>query len=200
MLNKGEVHMAATLDIIIISANEFSIHKIVKYMNENYRLKIEISKLIQIDNWLWEGERELSVGETLNSCLKNGKIVVIGLKSSLFKNLGIFVEKIDEKYIYTFWVDTESYPELDLDIWNKDICLKIFKGIEQIEKEFGDRVDVIAAGIETNLVYKKDRLEMIHDSENINVWGFDKSIITDDLLGFDRSKIGDRDIFVYTRK
>ncbi len=192
--------MAASLDIIIITTNNFSIYKIVNYMNEFYDLEIHISKITQIDNWLWEGERRLSVSDTIDSCLMNGKIVVVGLKSSLFKDLGVFVEKIDEKNVYTFWINTETYPKLDTDIWNKDIYLKIFSGIEQITKEFGYRVDVIATGIETNLVYQKDRMEMIKNSGNINAWSFDKPIITDDLLGYNHSRIGNRDVFIYTGK
>ena len=188
--------MAASLDIIIIATNNFSIHKIVKYMNEFYDLEIQISKITLIDNWLWEGERELSVSETIDCCLMNGKIVVVDLKSSLFKDLGIFLEKDDGKYIYTFWINTETYSELDTDTWNKDIYLKIFSGIEQITKEFGYRVDTIATGIETNLVYQKDRKEMIKKSENIKAWAFDESIITDDLLEFNHSKIGDKDIYI----
>lgn len=190
--------MAATLDIIIITTDNLSIHKIAQYLNEFYDLKIQISKMTQIDNWLWEGERGLAVSDTIDSCLMNGKIVVVDLNSSLFKNLGIFVEIIDEKYIYTFWINTETYPELDTDIWNKDIYLKIFSGIEQMTKEFGYRVDTIATGIETNLVYEKDRMEMIKESGNINAWSFDKSIIMDDLLGFNHRRIGDRDVFIYT--
>lgn len=190
--------MAATLDIIMITTNSFSIHKIVKHINEFYDLQIQIAKITQIDNWLWEEERELDAEETVDYCLMNGKIIVVGLNSFLFKDLGIFVEKVNEKYIYTFWINTETYPELDTDIWDKDIYLKIFRGIEQMIKEFSYRVDTIAAGIESNLVYQKDRMEMVRNSENINVWSFDKPIITDDLLGFNHSRIGDRDILVYT--
>lgn len=190
--------MAATLDIIMITTNSFSIHKIVKHINEFYDLQIQIAKITQIDNWLWEEERELDAEETVDYCLMNGKIIVVGLNSFLFKDLGIFVEKVNEKYIYTFWINTETYPELDTDIWDKDIYLKIFRGIEQMIKEFSYRVDTIAAGIESNLVYQKDRMEMVKNSENINVWSFDKPIITDDLLGFNHSRIGDRDILVYT--
>ncbi len=131
-----------------------------------------------------------------DSCLMNGKIVIVGLKSSLFKDLGVFVEKLDEKYIYTFWINTETHPELDTDIGNKDIYLKIFAEIDQMIKKFGLRVDTIAAGIETNLVYHKDRKEMIKKSYNINAWSFDKSIIIDDLWEFSHSRIGDRDIFI----
>lgn len=67
-------------------------------------------------------------------------------------------------------------------------------------KKFGYRVDVIAAGIETNLVYQKDRTEMIKKSYNINAWSFDKSIVIDDLLEFSHSRIGDRDIFIAERQ
>lgn len=187
--------MAATLDIIIITTDDLSIYNIAEYLNEFYDLKIQISKMTQIDNWLWEGERDLAVSDTIHSCLMNGKIVVVDLKSSLFKDLGVLVEKIDEKIIYTFWINTETYPELDEDIWNKDIYLKIFGGIEQMIKEFDYRIDTIATGIETNLVYEKDRMEMIKKSENINAWSFDESIIMDDLLEFSHSRIGDRDVF-----
>lgn len=93
--------MAASLDIIIITSDNFSIYNIAQYLNEFYDFKIQISKMTQIDNWLWEGERELSVNDTIDSCLMNEKIVVVGLKSPLFKDLGVFVEKIDEKiYIH----------------------------------------------------------------------------------------------------
>lgn len=187
--------MAATLDINIITTDDLSIHNIVQYLNEFFDLKIQISKMTQIDNWLWEGERSLAVSDPISSCLMNGKIVVVDLKSSLFKDLGVLVEKIDEKIIYTFWINTETYPELDADIWNKDIYLKIFGGIEQMIKEFDYRIDTIATGIETNFVYEKDRMEMIKKSGNINAWSFDKSIIMDDLLEFSHSRIGDRDVF-----
>lgn len=187
--------MAATLDIIIITSDNFSIYNIAQYLNEFYDFKIQISKMTQIDNWLWEGERELSVNDTIDSCLMNEKIVVVGLKSPLFKDLGVFVERSDEKNIYTFWINTETYPELDTDIGNKDIYLKIFGGIEQITKKFAYSVDVIAAGIETNLVYQKNRTEMIKKSYNINAWSFDKSIVIDDLLEFSHRRIGDRDVF-----
>lgn len=190
--------MAASLDIILLTTNHFSIHKIVNYMNEFYDLEIQIAKITLIDNWLWEGERELSPGDTIDSCLLNGKIVIVGLKSSLFKDLGIFLEKVDKKYIYTFWINTEAYPELDTDLWNIDIYLKIFSEIQQITKEFGYLVDAVAVGIETNFVYQKDMMEMIKKSENINAWSFDKPITTDDLLGFIHRKIGDNDIYIST--
>lgn len=188
--------MAATLDLILITTDNLSIHNIVRYLNEFYDLKIQISKTTQIDNWLWEGECGLSASDTMDSCLMNGKIVVVGLRSPLFKDSGVFVEKIDEKIIYTFWINTETYPELDVDIWNKDIYLKIFGGIEEVIKEFAYRVDTIAIGIETNLIYKKDRTGMIKKSDNINAWGFDQSMTIDDLSGFSRSRIGDRDLLI----
>lgn len=102
----------------------------------------------------------------------NGKIVVVGLRSSLFKDLGVFVEKNNEKNIYTFWIDTEAYPELDTNIVNKDIYIKLFDEIEQMTKK----------------------------SENISAWSFDKSVNIDDLLEFSCSRVGDRIIYIYNGK
>ena len=189
--------MAATLDIIMITINCLSINKVVKYINESYNLKVQISKITQIDNWYWEGECELLVSETINNCLLNEKIIVVSLTSSLFKNLGIYVERIDKKYIYTFWIDTETYPELDTDVGNEHIYLKIFRGIEQMTKNLGYIIDVIAIGIETNLVYQKNRFKTVKKSQNISDWSFDKCNIMGGLFGYNHTRISDREIFIH---
>lgn len=104
------------------------------------------------------------------------------------------------KKIYTFWTNTEAYPELDTNIVNKDIYIRILNGIEQMIKKFCYKADAVAVELETNLVYQKDRTEMIKKSENINAWSFDKSIVIDDLLEFSCSRVKDRNIYIYTGK
>jgi len=162
--------MAATLDINLLSKRIISFNVIKDILNS---YGVDINTISSIDNWMWENEKQIENLNYITKIIEQNKIIIIKLTFKLFKDLGIYIEKIDDEYIYTFWLDTEGYPELDCDLVNNKnevYYQKIYQIIVDLEKQQKDLLKIVGIGIESDFHYNKDVLDVIQNSYNIVSW------------------------------
>ncbi len=174
--------MAAILDINLLCKKIITFDMIKDILN-NY--EIAINTISSIDSWLWENEKQVENLNCITEIINQNKIIIIELTFKLFKNLGIYIEKIDNEYIYTFWLDTEGYPELDCDVINdrnKVYYKKIYQIIVDLEKKQKDLLRVVGIGIESDFHYNKNVLDIIQNSYNITSWILNNDINLKDIL------------------
>ena len=101
--------MAIALDINLLCNKMLNSDIVSKLLNQ---YSVSIESMSSIDNWMWENEKKIDSFETI---LDARHIVVIKLKRPLVKDMGIFIEKMENHYLYEVWVNTEGYPMLDCD-------------------------------------------------------------------------------------
>ena len=168
--------MAVALDINFLS-NELMDIDIIENLFIKHNVKIV--SINSIDNWMWDNEKEIDslmhIGKVLNHC----QIVIIKLKQPLMKDLGIFIEKIENLYLYTVWMNTEGYPMLDCDAITLENC-KYFENIIatllKMKENNINIFEVVAIGLETDIHYSKNILNMIQKSKNVFVWIFNQDV------------------------
>lgn len=168
--------MAAVLDINLLSERIISFNVIKDILNS---YGVDINTISSIDNWMWENEKQIEDLNYITEIIEQNKIIIIKLAFKLFKDLGIYIEKIDDEYIYTFWLDTEEYPELDCDLVNNKnevYYQKIYQIIVDLEKQQKDLLKIVGIGIESDFHYSKDILNVIQNSYNIVSWVLNNDI------------------------
>lgn len=182
--------MAIALDINFLSNELMDIDIIEKFLKEN---NVKIVTINSIDNWMWDNEKEIEslmqIGKVLNNC----QIVIIELKQPLMKDLGIFVEKVENLYLYTVWMNTEGYPMLDCDAITLENCKyfeNIFSTLLKMKENNINIFEVVAIGLETDIHYSKDISEMIQKSKNVLAWIFNQNVeLNQKMDGYEIKKI-----------
>ncbi len=179
--------MAVVLDINMCCKKTLNIKKLV----EDYG--IAVKSIGSIDNWRWENQQKLDAVDQITNVVNMNKIIIIELMSSSFKNSGIYIEKINSLYIYTFWMNTEGYPEMDRDAINSEnssFYEKIYQVILNLENLAPNTIETVGIGIETYFSYSENLMKMIRDSRNMNTWILDGSVKTDKILeGYKKRKL-----------
>lgn len=162
--------MAIVLDINFLCNKMLNISIIEELLNEH---QVNIESINSIDNWMWENEKEVVGREQLGRILNNGQIAIIKLKRTLIKDLGLYIEKNEYFYHYTLWMNTEGYPALDCDKVNAGNCI-FYEGILQTILKAKEKVnsafEVIGIGLETDIYYSRNIIDMIQKSRNIMFW------------------------------
>lgn len=168
--------MAIVLDINLLSIKLVDMD-VIGYLIKKYN--VGIASINSIDNWKWENKKEieslLQIGEVLN----NYQIIIIELKQPLIKDVGIYIEKVENLYHYTVWMNTEGYPMLDCNIITLDNCKYFENLISALLKMKEDDInifEVVAIGLETDIYYSKDVFDMIQKSKNILVWILNQNV------------------------
>lgn len=182
--------MAIVFDVNVISNKILDID-ILEELLHDYGVSIESAS--RIDNWMWENEKEIKFLRQIGEVLNEHGIVIIKLKHPLIKDLGIYIEKIENVYFYTVWINTEGYPMLDCDKITSENC-KYYKMIIEIvlrmNKTAINIFEVVAIGLETDISYSKDIINMIKESQNIIIWILNESIeLNHELCGYNVRKI-----------
>lgn len=168
--------MAATLDLNFLCVEQIDLKNFFFSITKNYNMLIE--KIISIDNWMWENETVINDVNDIDETLHRNKIVVINFVCYLFKNLGMYIERVNEKYIYSIWINTEGYSELDSDIitlQNKSYYNKIYNEISRFKISY----EILAIGIETTFDYYEDMVQIIQKSQNVVVWVINSDLDSD---------------------
>lgn len=182
--------MAIALDINFLSNELMDIDIIENLLKEN---SVKIVSINSMDNWLWDNKKEMEslmqIGKALNNC----QIVIIELKQPAVKDLGIFIEKVENLYLYTFWMNTEGYPMLDCDAITLENCKyfeKIFSTLLKMKENNVKIFEVVAIGLETDIYYSKDILDMIQKSKNVLVWIFNQDVeVNQKMDGYEIKRI-----------
>ena len=119
---------------------------------------------------MWANQQELQSMYLVSHALNESKIIVINLKSDSLKDLGIYLEKINEEYVYNLWINTEGYPDLDADkinTSNEHYFQKFYQTFGEVVKKQNIAFRILGIGVETNFQYKKNNSDIIRKSENI---------------------------------
>ena len=146
--------MAIIWDFNLVSPNFIDLCPFFSNKKENEKL-FELVAISVIDDWGWSNQRELSTVSEIEKNLEEGKIIAISLKSSLWESLGMYVEKAD-KYIYTLWINTEGFPELDSDeVRDENVYHynQAYYFLKKLMEQYHFEFDVIAIGLEGKLCY-----------------------------------------------
>lgn len=164
--------MAVVLEFNLICEDVIDLEQVLQN-SELKKLEISIDKISSIDDWRWMNQQEIQNILLINQFLKKGKIIVINLKSSILKDLGIYVEKINGEYVYNLWINTEGYPELDADKINpsnEHYFQKFYQIFGEVIKKQNIMFRILGFGLETKFQYKKSNSDIIRKSDNIIAW------------------------------
>ena len=156
-----------------------------------HKLEITMEKISTIDDWTWTNQKKMQDLFSISKSLEEAKIAVINLKSNYFKDAGIYIEKINEEYVYNLWINTEGYPDLDADeinSRNKHYFQKFYQIFEEVEGQLNIEFRILGIGLETNFQYEKENSDVIKKSQNIIAWVVYKDYLNDmDFINYRKS-------------
>lgn len=180
--------MAIVLNFNLLCEELISLNSMLQ-SNVVANLDVSIEKISCIDNWMWENQQEIQDTSLIQKKLSEGKIIIINLKSSTIKDMGIYVEEIAERYMYDLWVNTEGYPELDTDkinLKNRKYFQRFYQEFNKLLKMKNIRFQLLGIGLETKFECKDTIIDTIEKSDNVIVWivnkNFGKNLILDNYV------------------
>jgi len=130
-----------------------------------------------MDNWMWDNEKEIENFKQIAAILDMQQIVTIKLRQSLIKDLGIYIEKVENQFLCTLWINTEGYPELDCEKITMNNCefyKEIIQGILEFKGLAENSFEVVGIGLETDISYEKSVMDIIRKSKNVMIWILNK--------------------------
>ena len=194
--------MAVTLNVSLVCGRFIETENLLWELNKQ-KLDILINKQSCIDNWMWENQQVLRNDAEVQKALGEGKIVVINFDSSKVKDMGVYVEKDKDEYIYDFWVNTEGLQELDADRVNhknKRYFQWIYEMIGDVLEKEDIKFKLSAVGIETVFKYANNVECTIRESDNVIAWVVKKDLIESNiLLDFRRRDLDNLNIVIFER-
>lgn len=180
--------MAIVLNFNLLCEELISLNSMLQ-SNVVANLDVSIEKISCIDNWMWENQQEIQDTSLIQKKLSEGKIIIINLKSSTIKDMGIYVEEIAERYVYDLWVNTEGYPELDTDkinLKNRKYFQRFYQEFNKLLKMKNIRFQLLGIGLETKFECKDTIIDTIEKSDNVIVWivnkNFGRNLILDNYV------------------
>lgn len=182
--------MAIVLDINLLCEKILDLNITESLLREN---GVRIKSIISMDNWRWENEQKVENLNDIKTVVDYNKIVVVQMEVTMVKDVGIYIEKIDNNYLYTLWINTEGYPMLDYDtisLENKRYYEKIYRSILGVEEKYETSLGIIGIGLETDFYYSKNVVEIIKKSRNMLAWIVKGTMGVDDVLkGYEKTVI-----------
>lgn len=172
--------MAVVLDINILCNKILDLDDIRTVLT---KYKVSIDSVNSIDNWMWDNEQKIASFKQIAAIVDMQHIVIIKLKSPQIKDMGIFIEKMENQYLYTLWINTEGYPMLDCEditINNHQYYKEIIQAIFEFKRLIKDSFEVAGIGLETDFCYEKNIRDIIQNSKNMMIW----ILNPDDALNF----------------
>lgn len=160
--------MAVTLEYNLVCKN--LIWNDIKVVLDTFKIKEK--SIYCIDDWRWHSKKKI-LNTDIEKMLVEYKIIVLELESLNFKSIGLYIEKRQSKYFYTFWIDTEGYPELAFDAINSGNVALYDMSYQILDKmiEKGDiKFELLTIGCEAVFDYSEDFNEMFGNSSNIVTW------------------------------
>lgn len=188
--------MAVVLDVNYIS-KEMIKEEIIRDLLKKYNTAI--STISSIDNWMWENEQQVKYLNQVKSIIEKKKIVVIQLKTSSLKDLGVYIEKFKDMYFYTLWINTENYPMLDCErvtLENEMYYEKIYQAIANMDQ---NNKGIFGIGLETDIYYSENMMNVIQNSRNMIVWVINSDIKVDSSIkGYNKKTV--KGLTIYEKK
>lgn len=162
--------MAAALDINILCKEILDLDEIIPVLT---KYKVRIESVHSIDSWMWDNEQNVGSFNQIAAIVDLQHIVIIKLRHSQIKDMGIYIEKIENRYLYTLWLNTEGYPMLDCEnitMDNQQFYKKIIQAIFELKRLIKGSFEVADVGLETDFCYEKNMRDIIHNSKNMMIW------------------------------
>ena len=163
--------MAVAWEINIINEEAIS-PEILSLIIKEYKNDINVTTIVSMDDWGWSNKRQLDSVAEITEELDKGKIITIELQSKQWKSLGMFVEK-EGVYLYTFWINTDGFPELDVDKItdaNRKYYNQVYHILDRLIEEYNLPFNYIAIGLESDVRCCADIRTAISNSNNVIVW------------------------------
>lgn len=166
--------MAIAWEFIIITEEVISVETLVQ-LSSDFNEAVAFKSIASIDDWNWSNQQHLKDIYEINSKLEEKKIIVVEMESILWQSIGMYIEYIETEglYSYTFWINAENHPELDVDKItdsNKRYYDYAFFILGKIIKKYNLSLYAIAIGLESNIKYESTIDKMIQNSHNVIVW------------------------------
>lgn len=189
--------MAATFDMYFL-CNKLLDTGLIEELLKDYEASIETVR--GIDNWMWENERDIKSLDAVNEVLNHNGIIVIKLKNPIFIDVGIYIEKVDERYLYDFWINTQDHPLMDCDavtVQNSHIFDKIHQLVIRMNEYEKNVIQLAGAGVESDFYNSKDIMCIIQNSYNMITWILSDDIATPELVsGYKKRKVDGLEMMV----
>lgn len=166
--------MAVVLDINILCNKMLDLNKIAFLLAKH---KASIESINSIDNWMWDNEKKLEDFNQIATILDMQHIIIIKLKQPSIKDIGVYIEKIENQFLYTLWINTEGYSMLDCEKITMDNCefyQEIIQAVLELNRLIKDSFEVVGIGLETDFCYEKDVIDIIRKSKNMMIWMLNK--------------------------
>ncbi len=163
--------MAVAWEINIINEEAIS-PEILSLIIKEYKNDINVTTIVSMDDWGWSNKRQLDSVAEITEELDKGKIITIELQSKQWKSLGMFAEK-EGVYLYTFWINTDGFPELDVDKItdaNRKYYNQVYHILDKLIEEYNLPFNYIAIGLESDIRCCADIRTAISNSNNVIVW------------------------------
>ena len=163
--------MAVAWEINIINEEAIS-PEILSLIIKEYKNDINVTTIVSMDDWGWSNKRQLDSVAEITEELDKGKIITIELQSKQWKSLGMFAEK-EGVYLYTFWINTDGFPELDVDKItdaNRKYYNQVYHILDKLIEEYNLPFNYIAIGLESDIRCCADISTAISNSNNVIVW------------------------------
>lgn len=189
--------MAEVLDINILCKKIWNLN-LIQNNAKNYNMNIKT--ITCIDNWMWENEQNIMGNYLIEERLNQNKIIIINFESLEFKEVGLYIEKYEKKYLYNFWINIEGYPELSYGIINEEnkfFCEKLYDGILSLKE---DCMEIIGIGIETDFYYSENLKEILSKSKNIDSWIIYDNVDISIFQNYKEKYIGEQKIKLFEKK
>lgn len=184
--------MGAILDFNIVSKENIDINKILREIENNFKVKIGVNEIEIIDDW--ECSNAIYELELYNVCkhIEVGKIANIQLNAHNKFKMGCQIEKEKGVYLTNLWLDTEKLQYLDSN-WiiaeNEIFYNKLIDIILELSTIY--EIIISSVGVESTLIYSQELEYVIRDSENINMWIIINKDLKD-IKGFQMKKLTDK--------
>lgn len=163
--------MAVAWEINIINEEAIS-PEILSLIIKEYKNDINVTTIVSMDDWGWSNKRQLDSVAEITEELDKGKIITIEMQSKQWKSLGMFAEK-EGVYLYTFWINTDGFPELDVDKItdaNRKYYNQVYHILDKLIEEYNLPFNYIAIGLESDIRCCADIRTAISNSNNVIVW------------------------------
>ncbi len=164
--------MAVAWEINVIAEAAIS-SEILNLIIKEYNNYVNEESAVSMDDWGKSNERQLGSIAEITEELDKGKIITIEMQLKRWKALGMFAEKENGVYLYTFWINTEGFPELDADKTtdaNKKFYNQVYHILDRLIKEFNLQFNYIAIGLESDIKCCADIRIAMSNSNNVVVW------------------------------
>ncbi len=166
--------MAIVLDINILCNKMLDLNKSALLLDKH---NVSMESIHSIDSWMWDNEKTIEDSKQIATILDMHHIVTIKLKQPSIKDMGVYIEKVEDHFLYTLWINTEGFAMLDcekLTMDNSKFYKNLIQAVLEMNRLIENSFEVVGIGLETDLCYEKDIMDIVRKSKNMMIWMLNK--------------------------